>query len=351
MHILLCSSYPHLPETRGGLQTSTDELCLALQEKGIGVTVLCGAPESGSGSGAQVRRDVSLGYPVIRAPDPLAALPLVVAALNPCAIVVQSGYSLAVMLDVALETGCPTAVYLHNVELHRIVGTLPPDERILYLANARFTAERWRALFGIASHVLPPVVRPARYQVSRTGDRVLFVNPVPEKGIERVAELAAANPDVPFLIAESWQIGDDWRAWLRQRFGGLPNVEWRPATEDVRDLFEESRLLLMPSVWEEAYGRTVIEAQLSGLPVLASKRGALPDTVGQGGVVLDLHAPLEVWTQALRSLYFGKAQWQDMSHAALAHARSEILDGLRALDDVLARLAQHIARTTPIVEG
>ncbi|MGC2857436.1 glycosyltransferase [Novispirillum sp. DQ9] len=341
MHILLCSSYPHLPETRGGLQTSTDELCLALQEKGLGVTVLCGALAGGD---APVRRDVSPGYPVIRAPDPLAALPLVVAALEPSVIIVQSGYALAAMLAVALETGCPTAVYLHNVELHRIGGTLPPDPHILYLANSRFTADRWRALFGIASHILPPVVRPARYQAGQTGDRVLFVNPVPEKGIERVADLAAANPDIPFLIAESWQIGDEWRAWLRQRFGGLANVEWRPATEDVRSLFQDARLLLMPSVWEEAYGRTVTEAQLSGLPVIASTRGALPDTVGQGGRVLDLHAPLEQWSHALRTLYGDEVAWREASQAALAHGRSEVRTGLRALDDALTCLAGHMAR-------
>ncbi|GAA0585223.1 glycosyltransferase family 4 protein [Caenispirillum bisanense] len=345
MHILLCSSYPHLPDTRGGLQTSTDELCLALQDKGVQVTVLCGALAGPDGNdGTSVRRDVSLGYPVIRAADPLEALPLVAAALDPAAIIVQSGYSLAAMLAVALETGCPTAVYLHNMELHRIGGTLPPDPAILYIANSRFTAERWRALFGIAPIILPPVVRPARYQVDRTGDRVLFVNPVPEKGIERVASLAAANPDVPFLIAESWQIGDEWRAWLRQRFGGIANVEWRPATEDVRELFADSRLLLMPSVWEEAYGRTVIEAQLSGLPVLASSRGALVDTVGAGGLVLDVHASVQEWSHALRSLWDDGPAWRTASQAAVAHARGEVRNGLRALDDVLTRLAQHSAR-------
>lgn len=339
MHILLCSSYPHLPDTRGGLQTTTDELCLALRDKGVGVTVLCGAVDD-----APARRDLSLGYPVIRAADALAALPLVAAALEPTVIVVQSGYALAAMLAGALETGCPTAVYLHNVELHRIGGTLPPDPHILYLANSRFTADRWRALFGIAAHVLPPVVRPARYQAAGTGERVLFVNPVPEKGIERVADLAAANPDVPFLIAESWQIGEDWRTWLRQRFGGLANVEWRPATDDVRGLFAQARLLLMPSVWEEAYGRTVVEAQLSGLPAVASNRGALADTVGRGGRVLDLHAPLEDWSHALRSLYFDKAVWRDASHAALLQGRIEVRNGLRALDDALTCLGRHIAR-------
>ncbi|HAQ00125.1 MAG TPA: glycosyl transferase family 1, partial [Rhodospirillum rubrum] len=37
MRILLCSSYPHHPQTRGGLQSTTDELCLALLDKGVEV--------------------------------------------------------------------------------------------------------------------------------------------------------------------------------------------------------------------------------------------------------------------------------------------------------------------------
>ncbi|WP_245987012.1 glycosyltransferase [Azospirillum thermophilum] len=261
------------------MQTSTDELALALLDRGCGVTVLCGRMD-GRESGPSLRHDHSLGYPVVRAADPVAALAQVAADAGASVLLVQSGYSLAAMLASALDTGRPAAVYLHNVEIHRIGGTLPPDPAILYFANSRFTASRWKALFGIRCHILPPVIRADRYRVPGTGDRVLFVNPVPEKGIERVMEVAAGNPDLPFLIAESWHVGEGWRAWLQRRFGALPNVEWRPATVDVRELFRDSRLLLMPSVWEEAYGRTVVEAQLNGLPVLASDRGALPATVG-----------------------------------------------------------------------
>ena len=342
MHVLLCSSYPHLPETRGGLQTSTDELALALQERGCGVTVLCGRMD-GLESDPPLRPDHSLGYPVVRAADPVAALARVAADAGASVLLVQSGYSLASMLASALDTGRPTAVYLHNVEIHRIGGILPPDPGILYFANSHFTAGRWKALFGIHCHILPPVIRADRYRLpsTGTGDRVLFVNPVPEKGIERVMEVAAGNPDLPFLIAESWHVGDDWRAWLQRRFGALPNVEWRPAAVDVRELFRDARLLLMPSVWEEAYGRTVVEAQLNGLPVLASDRGALPATVGGGGAVLDLHGSGTRWNQMVRRFYFDIAVWEEAAEAALANAQRMLDDGTRSLDDALARLDRH----------
>ncbi|CCG41163.1 glycosyltransferase [Magnetospirillum molischianum] len=339
MHILLCSSYPHHPETRGGLQSTTDELCLALMEKGVGVTVLCGRMDTTDEAG--ISYDRSLGYLVVRASAPASALPLVAGLLDPAVIVVQSSHRLADLLAVALETHIPTAVYLHNVEGHRVGGVLPNHPDILYFANSSFTAARWLALFGIGCHVLPPVVLPHRYQAPSSGDRVLFVNPVPEKGLERLETLARANPDVPFLAVESWTAGASWRGWLEQRFCRCPNVEWRPAAADMSRVYAEARFVLMPSVWEEAYGRTVIEAQINGLPVLASNRGALPATVGGGGIVLDLEAPPEQWSLALRRLYFDITVWQATSDAARDNARTVTLDTMRALDDALMHLGLH----------
>lgn len=343
MRILFCTSYPYLGETRGGLQTTLDELCLFFRERDVEVAVLCGSMDARKAPA----RDETHGYPVIRAADPLAALPLVCAAYNPTLIFVQSGYRLVPMVLAALETGVPTSVYLHNVENHRLDGILAPDPRLLYFANSDFTAARWNALFGIRCHVLPPVVLPDRYMAKETGQSVLFVNPVPEKGIERVAELAALNPDIPFLIAESWNIGDDWRAWLDQRFGHMKNVTWRKATSDTRELFAEARILLMPSVWEEAYGRVATEAQINGLPVLASNRGALPDTVGAGGKVLDIHASPEVWTQALRSLYFDRQVWNRSSDASRKNANAQLLVASHAFDEALFQLALHESAGAP----
>lgn len=334
MRFLLGSSYPHLPETRGGLQTSTDELCRELGVRGHRVTVLCGTAAEGG-------RDEGLGYPVVRAADPAAALPGLAAEIGADVIVIQSGRSTATMLAAALDTGSALAVYLHNVELHTVGGTLPPDGAIFYIANSRFAAGRWRDYFGIDCTVLPPVIQPDRYRVPRTGDKILFVNPVPHKGLERVMRLAAENPDLPFLVAASWRTEDDWKALLYRRFGHLANVEWRAATDDVRTLYADSRLLLMPSVWEEAYGRTVIEAQLNGLPCIVSNRGGLPEGVGAGGIVLDLEAPDAVWNQTVRSLYFDIARWVALSEAATANAEAAITDGKLALDAVLRRLADH----------
>lgn len=340
MRLLFCTTYPHLPDITGGLQTATDELCLALSDRGIGPLVLCGSPKDTPAADA-VRPSDTYGYKIIRAADPIAALPIVAAAFEPTVIIVQSGHTLMPMLKASVETGYPTAIYIHNVELNQIAGTLIRHPSLLYIANSAFTAERLRALSGIEAIVLPPFIMPQRYIAPQTGDRVLFVNPAQIKGIEITLRLIEAHPDIPFTIVESWTIQDAWRNYLLDRCRNFRNLEWLPPTRSMVDLFSRSRLLLMPSLWEEAFGRTVIEAQLNGLPVLASNRGALPDTVGDGGIIVDAHAPIEDWVHLLGTLYHDHHSWQVLSDRARANSRAMILSTAAALDETLTRLAIH----------
>lgn len=339
MRVLFVSDYPHLPAIKGGLQTTTHDLCLAIGMAGGEAAVLCGLDEHGGAGGA--RSDDSLGYLCMRAPSPREALPLAASAWDASAIVVQSGTSLTRMVLASLETGRPTAVYLHNVEMHQLHGTLMPDPSLLYLANSEFTAQRWRALCGLHCEVIPPVVRPENYIAGTSGDKVLFVNPTPIKGVELMFALAAHCPDIPFLVVESWNLEPNWRDLCRRRARALRNVDWMAPTDDMRPVYGQSRLLLMPSVWEESFGRTAVEAQLNGLPVLASERGALPQIVGAGGLTLDPREPVEAWAVALRRLLAGHDAFSTAARAqALGHAAAAPLIVAR----LLSLLAQHSAR-------
>lgn len=329
MRVLFVSDYPHLPDIKGGLQTTTHDLCLAMAVMGAEVAVLCGLGLTGAedkprgvGLADQTFSDETLGYLCMRTGSPADALPLAAAAWNASIIVVQSGNALSRMVLAGLRTGRPTAVYLHNVEVHQLGGMLIPDPSLLYLANSAFTADRWRALCGLNCHVIEPVVHAEKYLASDGGSKVLFVNPVPIKGVQLMFALAEHCPDLPFLVVESWNLEPHWRAYCQQRARSLRNVQWLGPQDDMRAVYAQARVLLMPSVWEESFGRTVIEAQLNGIPVLASHRGALPETVGDGGLTLDPHEPVEVWAAALRRLMSGHesfgaaARYRAESHAA-----------------------------------
>jgi len=63
-----------------------------------------------------------------------------------------------------------------------------------------------------------------------------------------------------------------------------PGIEWlgyRPSGE-VLDLIGGAAVLVMPSIWYETFGRTIIEAFAKGTPVIASRLGAMAELVDAG---------------------------------------------------------------------
>jgi glycosyltransferase involved in cell wall biosynthesis len=342
VRLLFATTHGHLPELVGGLQTTTDELAQALQRHGVEVAVLCAALDPN----APPPPADSCAYQVIRAPDPIAALPAIAAALEPSAIVVQTGRNMVRMLVAALDTARPAVVYLHNVEQSELGGVLLPDPDIRYLANSPFTAARWHAAYGLDSAVVPPYVERDAYVTATTRERILFVNPTMQKGVERFFQLAAARPALPFTAVESWTLDPVWRRYCQARAAALGNIAWCAPQHDMRTLYGTTRLLLMPSLWEESYGRTALEVQLSGIPVLASSRGNLVDTIGPGGITVDLHAPLGAWLGALDRLWAEAAAEGAYSVAARAHATRPDADPEHVVARFMDVVERHIAART-----
>jgi glycosyltransferase involved in cell wall biosynthesis len=120
---------------------------------------------------------------------------------------------------------------------------------------------------------------------------VTFINPQPEKGASvfaRIAlELGRRRPDIPLLVVEGRGKADGL-VGLPVDLSGLTNLNRMANTPDPRDFYGVSRLVLMPSLWRESLGRVPIEAMANGIPVLASDRGALPETLGDAGFVFTI---------------------------------------------------------------
>src|SRR5262249_37171122 len=69
------------------------------------------------------------------------------------------------------------------------------------------------------------------------------------------------------------------------------NIVLAEAVPEPSRIYGVTRVLLVPSLIE-ALGRVAAEALLNGIPVIASDRGGLPDTLHGGGFVAPLHADM-----------------------------------------------------------
>lgn len=121
---------------------------------------------------------------------------------------------------------------------------------------------------------------------SGRGSTILFVGTAePRKNLggllRAYAALVARRPDAPRLVlagrmpATATAQLDGLPAGLRARVDVLGYV---PA-DDKPDLYAGARMLALPS-FEEGFGLPVLEAMASGVPVLVSDRGALPELTG-----------------------------------------------------------------------
>jgi len=331
MRLLLPSPHPYLPDSTSGRAISTHALAARWRKSGVAVAVFCERPNLA----AAFERDESLGYPVYRAAKPAAAFAAVLADWKPTIAIYPFGPFSPPLAATGFALGVKAVFHVTNVESD--LGASPlarPD--LLLIANSDFTARRIETLLGVRPPVVLPLVEPEQYRVAQPGDSVLLVNPSRRKGVELFFRLAAARPDIPFLAVESWTLHDAWRTVLMNRARALDNVALWPLVEDMREAYARARLVLMPSIHEETFGRVVAEAQVSGIPALTSDRGALPETLGAGGLAVPLDAGLDVWLQALDRLWSDQPFYARCAEAARARSTQED----RAPDRIAARFLE-----------
>ncbi len=102
---------------------------------------------------------------------------------------------------------------------------------------------------------------------------VTMVNPCAIKGISIFVELARRLPEVPFAAVPMWGTNEEDLQTLQE----LGNVRLLAPVEQIEKVLARTRVLLVPSLCNDAKPRIVIEAMSRGIPVLASDVGGVPE--------------------------------------------------------------------------
>lgn len=329
MRVLFTCGLGYLPQRSGGAQSSTDQLANALKRSGHEPAVLTALEPGGrlvwrsklqrKLTGRTFSCDHVLGYPVFRAWNPTNTAE-VVRRFRPDVAVVQNGFMVPIAESLQKE-GVPIVLYFRNVEFGEMGGKLEAISPTACISNSYFTARRYTDAYGIESIVIPPLIEPAKYHTNSTRENVTLINPSPLKGGNLAIDIAALCPDIPFAFVQSWKLHDETHAALVRKIAQTPNITLQPRTDDMKAIYGRARILLAPSQWEEAWGRVASEAHCSGIPVLGSNRGGLPEAIGPGGVIVPHDASAQDWAKALRQMWDDKDIYDSLSFAARDFAR------------------------------
>jgi glycosyltransferase involved in cell wall biosynthesis len=208
------------------------------------------------------------------------------------------------LLNYAAQQGYPSFFFLRSLYNFDRGIDIPPQLQVI--ANAPFTAERVQQLTQRQQvGMVLPFVNVNDYRVENRDRRyITFINPIPQKGVEIAIEVARRMPQAQFLFVKGkWTGFSDARlqSYL-QTIADLDNITvWEHQT-DMRRVYGVTDLLLVPSQFEEAFGRVIIEAQVNQIPVVAAKVGGIAYSLGKGGLLVDPKDDVQAYVEALQFL-------------------------------------------------
>jgi len=202
----------------------------------------------------------------------------------------------------------------------------------LTLVPSQFASDYYREKLGIKSTAIPsPMDWNTILRNDNPSERkyVTFVNPDPNKGVYVFAQIAKQlwerRPDIPLLVVEG-RAGADWLARTGVDLRGVNNMSLMANTPDPRDFYRVTKIMLVPSLFMESFGRVAAEAMINGIPVIASNRGALPEVIGDAGITLDIPAQytpetriaptpeeVEPWVNAIIDLWDNTELYEKLS--------------------------------------
>lgn len=182
------------------------------------------------------------------------------------------------------DSAAQSAAVAATVTLHRALGTWRRKVRRYIALNAFCRDVFVRGGLPAERIAIKPnfVEVPEAPQQPRDGG--LFVGRLSvEKGIAVLAQALAASPAVMLDVIGAGELEPALRP--------LPNARCRGflALPQILERMRGARWLVLPSIWYENFPRTLVEAYACGLPVIASRLGALAELVEHGttGLLFD----------------------------------------------------------------
>lgn len=156
-----------------------------------------------------------------------------------------------------------------------------------------FVSESQKRIFGIPGEVVHMGVDVKDFPFfSKKQNYAVFVGAIsPEKGVIEAIEVAN-NLNIDLKIAGKIKKGnEEFSSKVLSLIKNNPKIEFVGEVDDEQRnrLVGNAKVCLFPSVWQEPFGRVILEALSVGTPVVAFRKGSAPEILDlcPGGFVVN----------------------------------------------------------------
>lgn len=264
------------------------------------------------------------------------------------------------VLQAAKDEGAVTVYYeqFYNCITRRYKDTLLSTEKEivpwgrqilsscdLIYSNGSFVQNVMKKLVGFQSKVLHPFIDFSDCAVPKgkhDPKYVTMVNPDPGKGGDTLVHLVQSMPDVEFLAVKVSN-KCDYRA-VDAAAKACKNLTIWEFQKDVRKVYEKTKLLIIPTIVDETFGRVIQEAQSNGIPVIGRDVGGIKDTMGDGGILIGKFEDDDVWVEEVRKVLGDKELYNDLSKKGLENVKK--IDFKAEMDSIFKDVTEAVGKRT-----
>ncbi len=201
-------------------------------------------------------------------------------------------------------------------------------------------------LFVIPNFVDPYFLEEGVERPSHEFKKILYVGRLsPEKGLDTLMKAYAIerslHPGLTLALAGTGPHLQALRS-LAGELGILEGVEFlgKLSYRETREVYRRASIFVHPAVWPEPFGRSVLEAMASALPVIASRTGSAPELLAGAGLLFEPGNSEELASR-IEELLRDRGLARRLSEAGKERAASEYSPE-RMLDKILSLYGRSI---------
>ena len=244
----------------------------------------------------------------------------------------------------------PISIFLHN-DPQDMAGsqTVQERQRILEKVTAIFCVSEFikrKFLEGIIDNknkvfVIHNGVPRQLKEFPQKHKEVIFVGRiVPEKGVDlyvkAISKIANNFPDWKFRLIGSTYLGfrnkqNNFEKNIIQDFLKIGNqgiLDGFVNYQMVQKIMKKASIIIIPSKWDEPFGMVVAEAMSSGMAVITSKVGGIPEIIQNNGIILNNIDEFKIEEALLRLLKepklllnFQQLSWNHFTHSSVLSSK------------------------------